>query len=121
MVECEGQDPDKTDIELLDEFYSFTLVDCQEEAFHTTFGSMTSIQATKVVLRLCNQSEEHAPTKRITPFELEKKNRSFINEGRYSSAKFHGTLIDTGAAGHSTAGYGQYQAFNETFEFYPID
>ncbi|TQS34122.1 hypothetical protein Golomagni_05508, partial [Golovinomyces magnicellulatus] len=80
IVESEGQDPDKTDIELLDEFHSFTLEDCQEEIFHTTCGSMTSIQARNVTLHLCNQSEEHALIKRITPctFHIVNSNTPFF-------------------------------------------
>jgi hypothetical protein len=46
----------------------------------------------------------------------------FLVEGRYNDRTFHGIMIDTGAAGKSTAGYSQYLAYQRTFDInIPID
>ncbi|KHJ30399.1 hypothetical protein EV44_g3633 [Erysiphe necator] len=46
---------------------------------------------------------------------------SFIVSDRYGHSKFHGVMIDTGAAGKSTAGYNQYLAYCRLFSSIPIN
>ncbi|RKF81203.1 hypothetical protein GcC1_028037, partial [Golovinomyces cichoracearum] len=121
VVECEGQDPNNLDTELIDHFDHFSLKDNESETFLTACGKMTESNAFKTAHQLSQKSTKHAITRTVTQFKLEADNRISTLESRYDSSIFYGILIDTGAAGYSTAGYKQYQAFITAFRPYPIN
>ena len=89
------------------------------ETFITETGPIKHNQATDIVRKLCDKSTTHA---------LVKDNEShdsitdeYLVTDRYGPYEFHGVMIDTGAAGKSTAGHSQYIAYEKLFGKTPID
>ena len=82
------------------------------EAFLTSFGNVNGYD---IAATLADQSVHHAITG--SDYALNGDTDPFIyakaTEGRYTSKKFYGIMIDTGASTRSTAGYGQYLAYKE--------
>ncbi|EPQ63478.1 hypothetical protein BGT96224_A20369 [Blumeria graminis f. sp. tritici 96224] len=121
VIELEGKDPDDIDNELLDAFHSFSLEQGETQTFFTACGQMNIASASKATLQLSEESTKHTLTKETSQFELEDDANTYNIKDRYSAAKFHGILIDMGAAGHSTVGHGQYIAYTAIFQSYPIN
>ncbi|RFU23765.1 hypothetical protein B7463_g12573, partial [Scytalidium lignicola] len=91
--------------------------------FFTSCGSFPVELATPITTELANNTFLHqltteVPTTENYPWEPDPKTftatttevYSVKSLARYDSRQFHGILIDTGAAKHSTAGYGQFEA-----------
>ena len=98
------------------------------EAFFTSAGSLSRDLASSTVTELANRAFLHQVTKEIPnpketlsprdPSEgtLDPRDLSVysMSLSRYDSRQFHGVMVNTGAAMCSTAGYGQFQAFQRT-------
>lgn len=89
--------------------------------FLTSFGILPDSK--NMTTDLANRSFEHAitahdPTK--SENDTDTYSFSYITSGRYTSNRFYGIVIDTGASQYSTAGYNQYRAFCKVTPI-PID
>ena len=74
------------------------------EHFMTSYGNVNGYN---MLAQLNNQSIRHA----ITRSAINDDASAFTIGQRYTSDKFYGIMIDTGASNWSTAGYGQYLAY----------
>jgi hypothetical protein len=70
-------------------------------------------QATDIVRKLLDKAVTHALLKDNDSYDYV-NNECFVTD-RYRPGEFHGVIIDTGAAGKSTAGYSQYTAYKKLF------
>lgn len=114
-MECEGQNPNNLEVQLIEHFNYFSLEDNESENFLTTCGKMTESDAFKTTCQHSQQSTKHATTRTVTKFKIETDNYISTLENRYESSIFHGILINTGTTGYSTAKYKQYQRFITAF------
>jgi hypothetical protein len=76
-------------------------------------------QATDIVRKLLDKAVTHALLKDNNSYDYANI-KCFVTD-RYRPGEFHGVMIDTGAAGKSTAGYNQYTAYKKLFGETPID
>jgi len=95
--------------------------DNTSESFLTTFRTVTDAQALSTTADLANRSFAHAisPVKPLCgPVNPPPEQDPFVysnnTTSRYTSEKFYGIMIDTRASKRSTAGWGQYQAYQKT-------
>jgi hypothetical protein len=91
----------------------------QSTQFFTSVGPIEHTDAFNTVTELANRSFAHSITAndpttnrgqcdtRADPFVY----KVSTNSNRYTSDRFYGVMIDTGASRGSTAGYGQYTAY----------
>jgi hypothetical protein len=70
-------------------------------------------QATDIVQKLLDKAVTHALLKNNDLYNYA-NNKCFVVD-RYGPDEFHGVIIDTGAAGKSTAGYNQYTVYKRLF------
>jgi hypothetical protein len=70
-------------------------------------------QATNIIQKLSNKAVTHALLKDNNSYDYA-NNKCFVTD-RYRPGEFHGVIIDTKAAGKSTAGYNQYTAYKKLF------
>ncbi|KHJ31984.1 hypothetical protein EV44_g3858 [Erysiphe necator] len=130
LVEFEGKsdyDDDNNDTEietLITDINKFEISD--SEAFITEVGTINLTEASKLITKLSDRSAVHALLRKNDYIEehrimTPKLKSSFIVSDRYGPSKFHGIMIDTGAAGKSTAGYNQYLAYCQLFSSIPIN
>ncbi|RKF54385.1 hypothetical protein GcM3_209021 [Golovinomyces cichoracearum] len=85
------------------------------EFFNTECGEFTTIQAISLTQWLSRISAKHALTSIVQKVDLVELDGVFLIQDRYGpTSSFHGILVDSGAAGPSTADYKQYQAFVKT-------
>jgi hypothetical protein len=75
-------------------------------------------QATDIVRKLSDKAVTHALLKDNDLYNH--ANECFVTD-RYRPGEFHGVIINTGAAGKSTAGYNQYTTYEKLFEETPIN
>jgi hypothetical protein len=76
-------------------------------------------QATDIVQKLSDNTVTHTLLKDNDLYNYA-NNECFVTD-RYRPVEFHGVIIDTGAAGKSTAGYNQYTTYKKLFGETPID
>lgn len=87
------------------------------EAFSTSFGPLSHAEV--LTTNLANRSFSHslhgsAPEPAPKPASDDDQIPfAYIVTNRYTSDKFFGIMIDTGASIHSTAGYGQFLAYQK--------
>jgi hypothetical protein len=86
----------------------------QAELFLTSFGEMQCQEAIEATTALANRSFAHALV-RTAPTAADDKSDPFAytTTSRYTSDRFYGVMIDTGASKRSTAGWGQYLAYQK--------
>jgi hypothetical protein len=134
VMNYEGDDPDSDPGEL-DTFETLFMANSTDsdpeidperqeqdtEAFFTSIGSLSRDLASSTVTELAKRALLHqltgeTPTPLQATIPISQKDLSVYNMSlsRYDSRQFHGIMIDTGAATCSTAGYGQFQAFQRT-------
>ena len=70
---------------------------------------------------MTNQLTAHALTSSIPINDVKIDDETYLINHRYGPNVFHGILIDTGAAGCSTAGISQFQAFESLFGPHKLD
>ncbi|RKF63932.1 hypothetical protein OnM2_022098, partial [Erysiphe neolycopersici] len=122
ILEIEGVDQEDSDIEDFAKFLNTSdnyndddHLD-SEEFFHTECGEFTKIQAKNLTQKLSDISVKHALSSTVDNVDLVNLDGVFLIQDRCGpSSTFHGILVDSGAAGFSTAGYQQYQAFVNVF------
>jgi Reverse transcriptase (RNA-dependent DNA polymerase) len=118
MTELEPGDPDD-----LDDFDTLIMDDIDDTdhptpdptTFFISCGEIDPEQGHQIVDILATQITEYS----LTQSDITEPTAYFTD--RYSSARFVGVMIDTGAAQISTAGKGQYQAYIKTFGPIPLD
>lgn len=124
----EGDDTDTHDelTDLADEFEALvvevegTSTTEESDVFITEAGyPIEQVKATEIVRKLSDKATTHALLKNNDSYD-EANNECFATD-RYGPNEFHGIMIDTGAAGKSTAGYNQYIAYEKLFGKTPID
>ncbi|KAI0993133.1 hypothetical protein K3495_g15051, partial [Podosphaera aphanis] len=96
------------------------------DTFLTEVGEIDHVVAHSLVSKLADRSASHALLKSNDNIEYLSSEESLVAEPqqvncRYGPEKFHGIMIDTGAAGKSTAGYNQFLAYNQLFTDTRID
>jgi hypothetical protein len=104
----EGQDTSPDDDDIDNEFEALmdgTDPPLESSAFITEIDSIDPSNARNMAMNLANNVMSHMLLKGQSIFTLD----------RYGPTHFYGILIDTGAAGESTAGYGQYKAYTRLF------
>jgi hypothetical protein len=85
------------------------------EHFTTSFGVLEPERAFDIMTTLANQSLAHALTSTDTTASPSDSDPFvYTTTDRYTSDVFYGIMIDTGASKKSTAGYGQYLAYEKT-------
>jgi hypothetical protein len=119
-----GDEFDDTPDQLADEFEALmvevkgtptTMAD-DLSSFVTEVGDpIQGTDAANMTAELLNKATSHALLKSNDEAD------SFITSDRYGPGQFHGIMVDTGAAGKSTAGYGQYRAYGRLFGKTQID
>jgi hypothetical protein len=119
-----GDDTYDETADLADEFEALMVqvegTDAAEESdvFMTEAGHpIEQEQATDIVRKLSDNAAIHALLK-SNP--CDDSVECFVTD-RYGPNEFHGIMVDTGAAGKSTAGYNQYTAYKKLFGKTPID
>lgn len=78
--------------------------------------SFSETEATETFVSLADRSFVHSLTCTI-PNEIDQSDPfayTTTTTGRYNSDRFYGVMIDTGASKRSTAGWGQYQAYQKS-------
>lgn len=110
---------------------STVLNDENSEAFFTSLGLVQ--KAEEMATNLADRSFSHSLitignvlTNNISPANAscnmpDTNPFAYIATNRYSSDKFYGIMIDTGASKYSTAGYGQYMAYTRDIKDTAID
>ena len=104
---------------------SATLIDENSEAFFTSLGLVE--KAEEMATTLADRSFSHSlftigkVSPNATCNTIDSDPFAYIATDRYSSDKFYGIMIDTGASKHSTAGYGQYMAYTRDIKDTTID
>lgn len=115
--EGEGNDKDDGDVDNLEKNIEALMVDVaspplpdaeNSASFITSFGPVENAEA--ITEDLANRSFSHY-IGTLPNCEDPALPFSYIATDRYNSEEFYGIMIDTGASKHSTAGYGQYQAY----------
>jgi hypothetical protein len=71
-------------------------------------------QATDIVRKLSDKAVTHALLKDNDSYD-HANNECFVTD-RYGPGEFHGVMINTKAAGKSTAGYNKYTVYEKLFE-----
>ncbi|KHJ30594.1 putative glycosyl [Erysiphe necator] len=80
--------------------------------FHTQCGMLDFTLAQNTAQQINTGITRYPLTEQVENLEID--NDTFaISKPRFNSDVFYGILIDTGAAGKSTAGYKQFQAFSK--------
>ena len=121
IVECESEEEDPEDF---DEIFETLITDINSElnfdkpqpstTYLTTFGDLTSEEATSTCIELANKAFSHSltvinttetTTPNTDPFAYNASTKS-----HYTSTVFMGIMIDTRASRKSIAGYSQFQA-----------
>lgn len=132
IAECEGdpndnEEPDEEDhaeawlLEMHDQQGQEPYTNIQSSSSYlTAFGTIP--EGRILTNELSSNALHHALTKWIPkdqedPFTLTVSTK----KPRYNNERFHGVMIDTGAARFSTTGYGQYTAFKNTFNSRDMD
>jgi hypothetical protein len=93
----------------------------ESDVFVTEAGHLIKqAQATDIVRKLSDKAVTHALFKDNNSYDYANSNECFVTD-QYRPGEFHGVMIDTGAAGKSTAGYNQYTAYEKLFGEIPID
>ena len=134
LVEMEGEDPeyDPDDTPDLMEKFEALIVDdmtsnaaansTDMEGFLTETGDLSNKEAKTLVTSMLNITTTHAMTKyQNVNDDIQLERKYHLKSSRYGPQEFIGIMVDTGAAGKSTAGYGQYQAYSKLFGSTPID
>ncbi|KAI0992301.1 hypothetical protein K3495_g15885, partial [Podosphaera aphanis] len=128
IQEYEGLDPDD-DRSLVDAFDMFLTIkqnsngetnNISNQYFHTECGTLDIALAQSATQEINTGITRHALTGEAGNLEID-SNTFAISKSPFDSEVFFGILIDTGAAGKSTAGYRQYQAFMKIFGPTTID
>jgi hypothetical protein len=129
VAKNEGEKEDDTRDELTnlaEEFKALVVkvegTDITEESdiFVTEAGHpIEQAQATNIVQKLSDKAVTHALLKDNDSYDYANI-KCFVTD-RYRPGEFHGVMIDTEAAGKSTAGYNQYTAYEKLFRETPID
>jgi hypothetical protein len=105
----EGQDTSPDDDDNIDNEFEALMVGMdyplESSAFITEIDSIDSSDARNMAINLSNNAMSHILLREQSIFTLD----------RYGPTRFYGILINTGAAGESTAGYGQYKAYMRLF------
>lgn len=89
---------------ILQQIIDADLQDKEDVSFLTERGPISLDEAQDIYHSLCVNSTYHAITHSLPNSDYDP------GRGHYSNRQFLGILIDTGAAKHSTCGYGQFQA-----------
>ena len=95
------------------------------KAFITSFGAMDHAEI--MISNLANRSFEHSltgtgpVTYNDSIIKADSDPFIYVATERYTSDKFYGIMIDTGASKHSTAGYRQYLAYKKDNKDTSID
>ena len=131
LVDYEGDDDDGSEEEFNDMFNAL-VVDTDVDNFvsdlnqdtatyFTTYGEIEPNDATSTATILANRACNHAITTidtadntSLTAFDDDPFVYKAKTTSHYTSTKFMGVVIDTGASNRSTAGYGQFLAFQRT-------
>jgi hypothetical protein len=123
MAEDEGAGEDDTRDKLTDlteEFKALIVKVKRTDAAEESDVSITKAghpieqeQAADIVRKLSDKAVTHALLKNNDLYN-HVNNECFLTD-RYRPGEFHGVMIDTGAAGKSTAGYNQYTAYEKLF------
>ncbi|KAI6246651.1 hypothetical protein HI914_04821 [Erysiphe necator] len=122
ILEIEGVDQEDSDVEDFIKFpstndnYNNEVHLDSQEFFHTECGEFTKIQDKNLTQKLSDISVKHALTSTVDNVNLVNLDGVFLIQDRYGPSRtFHGILVESCAAGYSTAGYQQYQAFFNVF------
>jgi hypothetical protein len=92
----------------------------ESDVFVTEAGHLIKqAQAIDIVRKLSDKAVTHALLKDNDSY-YHTNIECFVTD-RYRQGEFHGVMIDTEAAGKSTAGYNQYTAYEKLFGKTPID
>ena len=91
--------------------------DYPSDQYITELGEVDGIQT---VTALNNQSTLYSITK-VDIFNEPKESSAFSFDERYSASVFHGIMLDTGAAGVSTAGESQVRALQQLDNSVQVD
>ncbi|KAI0995527.1 hypothetical protein K3495_g12652 [Podosphaera aphanis] len=129
VVECEGlEDDNLSDDNLQQLSVHFEEAIFNDANFITETGEISRKDASLLITQLSDNSAIHAMLRDNDTVSSDESyyhphptTEILLTTQRYDSKQFHGILIDTGAAGKSTAGYNQYLAFNKTFGNIPIN
>ena len=127
LAEYEGEEEDEEALQeeafqAAEEAFNKAVLDEDDEeyeeereptTFFTSCGELPREEARELAANMANMACYHALTTLSLP-------RHDMLRSRYSSGKFHGICIDTGAATISSVGLGQYEAYN-TIQPSPID
>jgi hypothetical protein len=124
VADIEGKDEGEGE-DLMDEFEAL-IIDSESppqptlnHAFITELGMIDPPTATSMISTLLDQSVKHVLFTGLGKTEAGEDadlSPAFTIEDRYSDTEFHGIMIDTGAAGKSTAGHGQFLAYKQLFK-----
>ena len=115
----EGDETDDSEYEELDEIFGDLTLDTGSTDLpynpdsNTYFtNSISEEGASLIVKNLADRSMIHVLTNTVPANPVDQPAETFnaSTVSRYSSNRFQGIMIDTGAAKRSTAGYGQFQA-----------
>jgi hypothetical protein len=107
ITEYEGEEEqyDDDEIELINAFFIGHDGDSEAEQFFTT-----------TVNSLSNQAFQHVLTRSIPTSDSSPDPFAYATSSRYTSDKFYGIMVDTGASKVSTAGWGQYLAYKKAVD-----
>jgi hypothetical protein len=88
-------------------------------SFVTACSTLEPAEANAMITQLADRSTAHALIHQVNDDiinpDFEPDFDPDSSKGRYTSKKFYGILLDSGASARSTAGYGQYLAYVKTF------
>ena len=82
--------------------------------FITSFGTLTTEEATSISAELANKACAHLLTENTSIQEDDPFSYTATTGSRYTSTVFMGIIIDTAASKKSTGGYGQFQALQKS-------
>ena len=85
----------------------------ESSAFFTEIDSINPSDARNMAISLANNTISHTLLKNQPTDHV--NGQDIFTLDHYGPTQFYGILIDTGAAGKSTAGYGQYEAYMRLF------
>jgi hypothetical protein len=102
IAEAEGSESDDNDD--TDALLQHLMAEDPDASFFTEQGSLEGDMAREIFNSLCTSSTLHAITHSVPAPKYDP------GQGHYSRYQFFGILVDTGAAKHSTCGYGQFLA-----------
>ena len=95
------------------------LLEANSSSFITEIDSISPVDAENMAATLSNNSTSYILLKGQAIDQTTRQD-VFISD-RYGPNRFYSIMIDTGAAGKSTAGYRQYQAYQRLFGNIQID